>query len=786
MASPKELPRDSELLKTMRRRFSLADTSESKQCERERDDISFEDGNQWPPDSEQARGGMAAGAISDNSPEIPQRPTIVIDMVKEPVRQILNQERQADIGIQLTPADDFGDLGIVPDDTEVELREGLIRKIQRESHAADARSWAFKRAVIAGRGYYIVRNRFLPGKTWDQEIYVDKIFEQAGVKLDPSHTSSVGADADWEFMGTWMPWDRFNAEYEMDADGRPNPFIEWSDGEYMGMSESYPDWYRKVDGPDSERAVRIVDYWYTERTTRTVGATSDGRTFWVGDPPEDASPEEAAMYAPKDTQFVDTRSVTEKQIKFCKVAGGCMELERTDEIGPFMPIVKMVGDEVLPYDEQRRYNGVVRAARGPQIGVNYLGSKMIEQIGQTPIPSLQVDPEAIDGYESWYALMNTRALPYAPYRSYDDQGRPLNPPTRFNADPNIGPVAAAFNMFVEMVQTTTAVPDPTMGHVDPSLKSGKAIQAVVANAAMSTSNFMDNFKRSMTYEAELINGKMYGTYGNRPGRLVRTLTGEGEEKTMGIGDPQDAQLQQTLQQKAAKVGKLTKDAHFNVIAKMAKSSENRRQQFVEMFAQIIGADPTQMGVAGDLFYKNMDIPDARQLAERQKTVLLPPVQAMLAAEKAGTQPPDPQMEQAQQMIQQLQQALAEAQSGTQETQMKVQSDQQIADKKAQLEFALAKLDADTKMQIADKENQRDIQLAIIKRETDLQIAGADINQKREEVAIDAQVRQADALLRDQGNVRDTLAGLQDSHEGRQHEAEQSDKAAAMQQQENQV
>ena len=74
-----------------------------------------------------------------------------------------------------------------------------------------------------------------------------------------------------------------------------------------------------------------------------------------------------------------------------------MVLEQTEESGPDMPIIKVIGDEVLPYDEQRRYNGVVRPARGSCEGFNYLVSKAVEVTGLAPIAPLQVDPNAIEG-----------------------------------------------------------------------------------------------------------------------------------------------------------------------------------------------------------------------------------------------------------------------------------------------------------------------------------------------------------------------------------------------------
>ena len=655
---------DTDLLKKARERFKLADEADGDQQRREREDLEFYAGQQWPADIRAARSGQQS--IS-GMPAVPARPTLVINKVREPVRQIQNQVRGSDIGIELVPADDFGDLGITPDDTEVTLREGLIRRIQRESQAQDARQWAADRAFIAGRGYYLVMTRFLPGKTWDQEVYVHRIYNQAGVLLDPSHTAPDGSDADWEFMGTWVPWDRYGAEHPTLADGTDNPFSEASESDFMSMAESYPDWYQ-ADG--EQRAVRVVDYWRTERSTVTYAVLEDGTVVDEDQVPEGVEP-------------VDTRTDVVKTIQWCKIGGGVQILEETEWAGPDMPIVKVLGEELQPYDDQRRAEGMVRPARESQMGFNYMASKAVEVLGLSPIPLLQLDPEAIEGYEAWYNVLNTRTLPYAPYRTFDDQGRPLSAPHRLPVDPNIQPIMQALLMFNQAVQDTTAMSDPAMGRTDPSVKSAKHAQALIEQSQGGTSNYLDNLARSMRYEGQIENNLLYPIYGSRPGRMVRILTGDGENEMMRLGDPQDQAQQQSERAKAAKVGKLTKDAHFNVIVKISKNAENRRMQESSALGELIAAEPQMMGWFGDLYFSARDIPNRKQLAERAKVMLATPIQKMLEAKEQGKEM-DPA---AQAQIQQLQQQLQELTQIAGQMDQVIKSEQVKEQAKAQLEAA---------------------------------------------------------------------------------------------------
>lgn len=793
--------KDSPFLKTARERFTLANEADTPQAQRERDDLAFYAGEQWPTDIKLARQGQQP---TNGMPSVPARPTLVINKVREPVRQIQNQVRGSDIGIELVPADDFGDLGITPDDTEVTLREGLIRRIQRESQAQDARQWAADRAFIAGRGYYLVMTRFLPGKTWDQDVYLHRIYNQAGVLLDPSHEAPDGSDAEWEFIGTWVPWERIASEYPTLADGSTSPFSDYDEDDFVSMSEAYPDWYRKSyetqdkDGKKStikQFAVRVTDYWYTERTSRELAILDTGESVWVDELPkgQKTKGKPGGPVAPDGRTIVDRRVEVEKTITFCKIVGGAVIVEETPWNGPDMPIIKVMGEELQPYDEQRRAEGMVRPARESNMGFNYMASKAVEVLGLSPIPLLQLDPDAIDGYEAWYAVLNTRTLPYAPYRTYDDNGRQLREPHRLAVDPNILPIMQALSMFNEAVQTTTAMPDPSLGRPDASVKSAKHARYLIDQANEGTSNFLDNLARAMRYEGQVINNLLYPIYGSKPGRMVRILTGEGENQMMVIDDPEQQQAQQVQRAKAAKVGKLTKDAHFNVIVKVAKNADNRRMQESTALGELIAAEPQMMGWFGDLYFNARDIPNRKQLAERAKVMLAPPIQQMLQAKEEGKEM-DPA---AQQQIAQLQQQLQELTqiAGRMDQEIKTQQAEQqakvaIEQGKAETQLQTEQLKAQTQAQIADLEVKRDLMLEQQRAATELEKNRAD-NATRIRVAeiaaetkgiVSAQAMEHEAIALSHTQEHEaTMAADQREHDARvtaqsqAHEAEEAER-----------
>lgn len=690
---------DADFLQQARERWKLADEADSPQAQRERDDIAFEDGDQWPADVKLARMGQQP---TNGMPAVPARPTLVINQVSEPIRQVLNQERASDIGIEIVPADDFGDLGVLPDDTEVELREGLVRRIQRESVSADARTWAFKRAVIAGRGYYLVMTRFLPGKTWDQEVFIQRIYRQDAVLLDPSHEQPDGSDAGWGFIGTWETLDKYQAQYPKTADGKKNPQADMREPEFMAMTERYPDWYRATETKAKNAkgdtikqfAVRKVHYWYTEYESVEYAVMDDGRVLEKAEVPAGAQP-------------IDTRTDVRKFIKYCLIGGGTQILERTDWAGPDMPIIKVLGDEVLPYDQERRARGMVRPARGSNMGTNYMVSKFVETVGLSPIPRDTVDPDAISGYEAWWEAANTRTLPYRPYRTYDENGRSFKEPGSNNGDPNILPIAQGVAMFREFVQSTTGGAAPNRLGTNQRVQAARAVERLQEEEQFNTSNFLDNLARSVRYEAQVINNLLFPIYGARPGRLVRLLTGESDEGAIWqVGQAPQGQPVSPMAAKVKQIAKLTKDAHFNVAVKVTKNTELRNDKEAQSLGEMIAAEPTLMTWFGDLYFRSRNIPNRKALAERARVMLHPQIQAMLQKKEQGKEF-DPA---AQAEIAQLSQRLQELE------QIAGQMNEELKGKR---------LEAQTKVDIEKAQADRDVQLEQIRTATELEKARMD-------------------------------------------------------------
>lgn len=737
---------DEKLLALAHARFKQAADADEKQRQRELDDLRFYAGDQWPGDLITMRAGQAA--VGDRPP-VPARPCLVVNKALQPVAQILNQEREMDMGAELIPADDFEGLSGPIDDSEIELREGLLRRIQRAPETSDARTWAFERAAVAGRGYWYINTKYAPGKTRDKDLSVERIFNQASVSLDPSHEQPDGSDAEWGFIGTDMPWDQYTAEFPKVADADNAVCSAEDDDEFRALGESAPGWFgfKKVknrDGHDEEsstRFCRVVNYYYTARTTRALCTMPNGSMEWKDELPKGAPTP------------LDTREVVQKAIKWAKLDGQQI-LEQTEWEGPDIPIIKVVGRELQPYDDDRHVEGIVRPMRDSGQALNYTVSKAMElTVGLPPLAQWTMPAGADEGFEGEWQTSNTRTFGTLHYNEIDASGRQIvgKPERVVNGPIGVEPLFQSVGLLNEFINDTTLTPRAAVGDVDAVHKSGKALKMQIEQSQRGTSNFLDNQARSVRREATILNGLFYAIYGQRPGRIARILSGENEPQTVLIGQPfmhQDGKPQ-PVQMPAAVPGQpppalpqgakhyqLTENASFNLVVKVSKSIDTRREQEAQLVGGMIEANPALLNVFGDLYFKNLDGPGHREMAERMETVLAPPVQAMLKAKQGGQAPPSPELQQAQQQMQAMGQRLQELESG----------------------IAKAQLDAQTKLQVAQLDNETRFKIAAMQVQATLQTTQQKIDAQMAEASIEAETKKIAAVLDEKVGVAEQLSG----------------------------
>ena len=739
------------ILTLAKARFDLVCEAESEQRKRETDDLKFDAGEQWPDDVKAARGGQVVDGVP-----VPARPMLTISKLDQPVQLVINQARNADLGINVHPNSEDAS-----DDTAAVL-QGLIRHIEVRSQADQARSWAFERAVKCGRGAYRILKNYVDdsGEDFDQELTIERILNQASVYLDPYAQRPDWSDGEWAFIGGFMPAERFKREFPKSA------LAGQMDDTFAGDGDYPPAWMG--EDPDGQPTVRVMEYFVVEREPAERVAYRDPRgkvvTSWAEDMPADVPPD----------AILQRRDSERRSVMWYKL-NGIEVLDQQEWDGRYIPIIPVIGRE-QNLDGVRRFVGIISPAKDAQRLFNYAVSTAVETVALEPKAPFIGYEGQFEGHEAAWAQANTRNFPYLQVKPTTIGGQPAPLPQRQMAGAQLGPSLALVQQASDYVQATTFVYDPSLGSASGS-RSGRAVMALQQQSDAGNSNYLDNLAQvAMTYEAKVLLDLIPAVY-DRPGRIARILgiddapqqvmlnapftmqagapvpvppaglSPQGPRGPQGIppmspspmGPPMGPQGQQMGPMGPQRGGPMPmrppaprvrqhdlKQGRYTVTVTVGKSWQSRVSQASDEMGQVLSANPGLMPIIGDLYFKYRDFPGHTEISERMKRMLPPQAQSPDTDEGPDPQQLQMQLQQMQQqsgqMIEQLTQQLQQTQQQLQQDQAKVQGDLQARQMTMQAEMQAKQFELQARQQIAEMEMASRQQIAQMQIESQMQIA----------------------------------------------------------------
>ena len=397
-------------------RFKVGSDADVDQRNREVDALRFQVPELcWPTEVKDQRKPQLIGGVA-----IPQRPMLSIPSLDHPIQLVLNAEKGAHLGVTIHALSDEAN-----DDT-AEIIQGLYRRIEVESRAGLARSWAFERAVKAGRGYYRVMTEPDPDSDdpFDQRIMIKRILQQGSVVLDPFAQEPDYSDGQWAFLVNDMPWSTYKRRY-------PNSqMASFSEDELSAIGMSTQSW---VSGDEGEgRAVRVAEYYRMEYETVSRVLLDDGTDAPDGQVPEGRTVRTGA----------NARTRTDKTpVLYWSTINAIEELEPKQAMdGRYIPIIPVIGRELIPFEQERRWVGMIEPNKDAVRLLNYSASSAVEMASlETKAPYTMVEGQE-EGHEEEWQLANVRNFPYLRYRNVSLNGTPAPPPQRTQVDTSrLGP-----------------------------------------------------------------------------------------------------------------------------------------------------------------------------------------------------------------------------------------------------------------------------------------------------------------------------------------------------------
>jgi hypothetical protein len=646
--------------------FKRASEAWQKQRDREKDDLRFQVPEmQWDEGAKRQRQGMTVDGVPT-----PARPILSIPKLDQPRELVKGQQRSAHLGISIHPISEEAD-----DDT-AEMIQGLYRGIERDG-AHMARSWAFSRGVDAGMGWYRINTEYdeYGGDPLDQKITIRRILDGSSVVIDPGAEEADFSDAEFAFIKQWMSCERFESLYPKAKSPAADKFL------LELASEQSPDWVT-MDGQDT--SYLVAEYWWKVREVETV-------------PAKDA-----------DGNQVDRKREVVR-VMWAKLApggdeGGLQFLEGPQEWnGKLIPLIPVIGRELIPFDGERRWTGMIGPAKDAQRLYNYAASSAVEMAALEPkAPFIGVEGQ-FEGHESEWQQANLRNWPFLEYKSISVGGAPAPAPQRSQVDTGrLGPSMQLIQEADNFIQAATAVYDPSLGRVSAKERSGKAILASQDQSNAATSNYLANMADiSMTYEAKVILDLIPAIY-DREGRVARILDLEGESSSVILNAPfyHDPRTKRpTMVQPGQMPPQGTAPKHFDlskgrygVSVTVGKTYQTRLEQGATEIGAILQSDPALMPLIGPTYFKFRDFPGSNEIAELLKKLRQKTFPGLDAGDENSPEAAQAKAEALQSENQQLKQALQQAGKMIETEQVKHQAAITMAQIKAETDRAKTQTD----------------------------------------------------------------------------------------------
>lgn len=580
------------------------------------DDVRFanadaDNGYQWPNDLRKNR-------------EIDARPCLTINKTRQHVLLVTNDVKQNRPAIKVKAA------GGEASQESAEVFEGVVRHIEYVSNAADAYDTALDFAVQGGVGYWRVVTDYADTDTFDQEIFIRRVRDPLCVLIDPDAKELDCSDARFGFIFDDLSKEEFRRRYpgqDVSSEAPLGYGSEWIGEDHVRVAEYYRCEYRK----DTLVALPMPDGLGGE-VIQLVKLSE--------------LPDEAKAIVKAD-KTIQRRPISEKVWKWYLIAG-CKVIDEKDWPGVTLPIVKVVGEELLIEGKLER-KGHVRNLKDPQRMYNYWTSSAVEQVALQGKQPYIASAEAIEGFENYYETANTQNYSYLPYNGVDEQGNQIAPPSREQPPAMATAYISGMQIAGEEMKMVSGQYDPAQGD-NPLDQSGIALRFQQRKSDNATSHYSDNLAKAIRYTGKILIDlipKIYDTP-----RVIRILNEDGTDEQVQI----NPELPAPMQSQDSGEGEVQRIFNpgigkYDVVSDSGPSYATRRDEAFEAMSVMMAQDPTFKTVAGDLFFRAASFPMAEELAERFAKVIPPEIR--------GEAPP-PELVQAQQQAQQLQSQLADA------------------------------------------------------------------------------------------------------------------------------
>jgi hypothetical protein len=656
------------------------------------------------------------------------KPCYTFNRCLQPVNMVVADMRQTRPAGKVRPASDGASEAVA------DIFAGLCRSIEQCSRADQIYKEQFKFAVAGGFGAWRIMPTYMQDDgdgAFDQVLRIINISNPQTVIWDPQCADACAGDANRCLVAERISDEVYEALYpngNMQSFSLSRDSYGWFTDKEVRIAEYFErvpreKWIAKMtDGTvrEYDEALRTVEKHFDEK----------GLTF------EKSGVTRIAINKKTGEKMI--RKTTKWQVMWVKIDGSTI-LE-----GPYyydwkrIPVVRCPG-RYINIEGRKKFQSLIRHSKDAQRSYNSRASDMIERSALLPKAPYLVTEAMIKGYENEWNQANVASRPYLPYNvdKNAEGGMPFRTPP---LDLPQGAMALA-QMSIQDIQATIGYFDPALGNSeDMNRVSGKALVQHTKRSDLGSFEFIDGFSSALQLTWEMM-VDMIPTVMDAE-RVERIIGQDGVEKMVEIN--KEHELTGDIMNDLSK-------GSYDVEVTIGPSFQSARQEALDTLISFAEAMPSAAPVIQDLIAKNIDSPDAQEMANRLRIPLIQQgiIQPTQKEKEAGVGSQKSQQQQQQEQAQQLQMQLLEAKT------QKMGADAQIAQSRAK---------------VSPIEQEKIGYEAAGKHLANIKLAheiGANAQDRQHE----AQSAQMDLAAKHVGNLQDM------THQAQQHQLDQQKQAA---------
>jgi Phage P22-like portal protein len=556
-----------------------------------------------------------------------------------PVNIVVSDMRQTKPAGKVRPASDGASEPVA------EIYGGLCRSIEQASRAEQIYKEQYKYAVAGGFGAWRIMPVYMADDgegAFDQVLRVINIANPQTVIWDPQCADPCAGDANRCIVAERIHEDIYHSLYK---DGS---------GQSLNVSRDSYGWF-------TDNEVRIGEYFERVPTEKWIAKMTDGTVKTYDQELKDVEKgfdehgithdQHGVTRIAKDKRgHLMVRKTIVWKVLWVKIDGSNV-LE-----GPYIydwkriPVVRCPG-RYINIEGRKKFQSLIRHAKDAQRSYNSRSSDMIERSALIPKAPYLVTETMIKGYENEWNQANVQSRPYLPYnidKIAPEGGMPFRVAP---LDLPQGAIALA-QMAISDIQATIGYYDPALGNSEAMDRTpAKALVQHTKRSDLGSYEFVDGFGAALQLTWEMFVDMIPHTYDAERTEII--IGHDGMEKLVGLNQVMDDETVMNDLKKGA----------YDVTVTIGPSYQTARQETLATLIDAAEAMPMVSQFCPDLLVKNIDSPDAQEMARRLRIPLIKQgiIQPTTEEKKAGIvqAPPDP----AQQLQLQLLKAKTEDMTG---------------------------------------------------------------------------------------------------------------------------